>query len=294
MRSTFLAEDASIAGHAMNGAPCRAGSTSRRPSITSTTSRTSGAPTRPSRRTSSLATTRLRGAETWFLTGTDEHGLKIQRVAAERGITPQALADEISAKFREAWPLLGLRAGRLHPHHRAAPQDRRAGALAARSATTGDIYLGHYEGLYCVGCEAYYTEKELKQPGNLCPIHGTPAESMKEESYFFRLSRYAERLLELYTREPDVRAAAEPIERGEELRHARGSRICRSRARPSRGGSRSRTIRATSCSSGSTRSSNYLTAAAIARGDQALLAARTCTSSARTSFASTRCTGRRC
>jgi methionyl-tRNA synthetase len=144
---------------------------------------------------------RLRGADTWFLTGTDEHGLKIQRVAAERGITPQALADEVSASFRATWPELGcapddfIRTSEVR--HKGAVQD-----LWRKIRENGDIYLGHYEGLYCVGCEAYYTEKELTQPGNLCPLHGKPAETVKEESYFFRLSRYEKRLLDLYAKNP--------------------------------------------------------------------------------------------
>ncbi|MBI4703273.1 MAG: methionine--tRNA ligase [Deltaproteobacteria bacterium] len=143
---------------------------------------------------------RLRGREARFLTGTDEHGLKIQRAAEERGTSPQALADEMSVKFREAWPLLGC-----------APDDfirtsearhaRGVQALWRKIHAAGDIYLGHYQGLYCVGCEAYYTEKEL-DAGGLCPIHGTPAEAVEEESYFFRLSRYAERLLAFYDHNP--------------------------------------------------------------------------------------------
>lgn len=131
---------------------------------------------------------RLRGADAWFLTGTDEHGLKIQRAAEERGVPPQALADEISRKFRDTWPELGC-----------APDDfirtterrhiEKVQELWRTIDAKGDIYLGHYEGLYCVPCEAYYTEKELGQPGNVCPLHQKPVEMVKEESYFFRLSR---------------------------------------------------------------------------------------------------------
>jgi len=144
---------------------------------------------------------RLRGFESWFLTGTDEHGLKIQREAEARGISPSALADEVSAKFREVWPKLGCAPDDFirtsEPRHHRAVQE-----LWEKIAKNGDIYLGHYEGLYCVGCEAYYTEKELTQPGNLCPLHKTPAELVKEESYFFRLSKYEKRLLDYYARQP--------------------------------------------------------------------------------------------
>jgi methionyl-tRNA synthetase len=144
---------------------------------------------------------RLRGREARFLTGTDEHGLKIQRVADERGVTPQALADAVSATFQETWPRLGCAPDDFirtsEERHQEGVQ-----ALWRQIQERGDIYLGHYEGLYCVGCEAYYTEKELTQPGNVCPLHGKPAEVVKEESYFFRLSAYGEKLLKLYEEHP--------------------------------------------------------------------------------------------
>ena len=145
---------------------------------------------------------RLRGDETRFLTGTDEHGLKIQRVAAEKGMDPLAYADGLSEKFRTAWPRLGC-----------APDDfirtteerhtREVQALWSLLMERGHIYLGHYEGLYCVACEAYYTEKDLLQPGNLCPQHKKPVEVLKEESYFFRLSQFQDQLLAHYESHPD-------------------------------------------------------------------------------------------
>ena len=146
---------------------------------------------------------RLRGADAWFLTGTDEHGIKVQRVAEQKGLAPQAYADEVSAMFKSTWPRLGVAPDDFirtsEARHKRGVQE-----LWRKIRDNGheDIYLGHYEGLYCVGCEAYFTEKDLKQPGNLCPIHGTPAETVKEESYFFRLSKYADRLLALYEQNP--------------------------------------------------------------------------------------------
>ncbi|WP_437813583.1 methionine--tRNA ligase [Sorangium sp. So ce1078] len=144
---------------------------------------------------------RMRGHESRMLTGTDEHGLKIQRAAEARGIAPGAHADEIAAVFRATWPRLGCAPDDFirtsEPRHKKAVQE-----LWRRIQARGDIYLGHYEGLYCVGCEAYYTEKDLKQPGNVCPLHHRPAESVKEESYFFRLSRYGDALLDYYRRNP--------------------------------------------------------------------------------------------
>ena len=99
----------------------------------------------------------LRGDDTFFLTGTDEHGLKIERVAKERGISPKVFADEMSAPFRAAWQELGCDFDHFvrttDAQHEAAVQ-----SLWKRVQEAGDIYLGAYEGWYCVGCEAYYTE----------------------------------------------------------------------------------------------------------------------------------------
>lgn len=144
---------------------------------------------------------RVRGHDTWFLTGTDEHGLKIERAAKERGLSPQAFADEMSAPFRDAWTKLGCSFDDFirttEPRH-----EERVGEIWKRVEKSGDLYLGAYEGWYCVGCEAYYTEKELL-PGNLCPDHKRPAERVREPSYFFRLSKYQDRLLELYEKSPE-------------------------------------------------------------------------------------------
>jgi methionyl-tRNA synthetase len=150
---------------------------------------------------------RLRGDETRFLTGTDEHGLKIQRAAAERGVSPQVFADELAGKFREAWPPLECAVDDFirttEPRHQRAVQDLWRTIRDRRNKPEPNIYLGHYEGLYCVSCEAYYTEKELDQPGNLCKTHKRPAELVKkEESYFFRLSAYAGDLLDYYAKNP--------------------------------------------------------------------------------------------
>jgi methionyl-tRNA synthetase len=149
---------------------------------------------------------RLRGDETRFLTGTDEHGLKIQRVAAERGMPPQAFADEIAEQFRATWPLLSCAPDDFirttEPRHERAVQDLWSTIRDNKNKPEPNIYLGHYEGLYCVSCEAYYTEKELEQPGNICPQHKRPAEVVKEESYFFRLSAYAKDLLDFYESHP--------------------------------------------------------------------------------------------
>ena len=145
---------------------------------------------------------RLLGDETFFLTGTDEHGLKIQRAAEANGITPKELADRTAERFREAWELLDISNDDFirttEPRHHAAVQ-----AFLQRVYDNGHIELGTYEGLYCVSCEAYYTADELID-GELCPIHHRPVEQVKEENYFFKLSRFQQPLLDWYAAHPDV------------------------------------------------------------------------------------------
>jgi methionyl-tRNA synthetase len=143
---------------------------------------------------------RVRGEEAFFLTGTDEHGLKVERVAKDRGVDTRAFSDQMSEPFRRAWPKLSCNydyfVRTTDPDH-----EKRIGEIWRKIKASGDLYLGAYEGWYCVGCEAYYTEKEL-EPGGICPLHKTPAERIREPSYFFRLSAYADRLLSLYERNP--------------------------------------------------------------------------------------------
>ncbi len=144
---------------------------------------------------------RMRGQKSRFLTGTDEHGLKLEREATNRKQTPQQFVDETSKAFREAWPKLLIENDDFirttEPRHIEGVQ-----ALWKKCADNGDIYLGHHEGWYCVGCEAYYTEKELLE-GNVCPVHKKPVDRMKEPTYFFRLSKYGERLLTLWEKRPE-------------------------------------------------------------------------------------------
>ena len=178
-------------------------STSRRRSTTSTTCRTSGTRTRRSRPTCSPAGAGCGATTSCFLTGTDEHGLKVQRAAEAQGVDARRSGPtETSAPFRDAWDAPRHRQRRLHPHDRAPPHAGGAGSSSRPVYDNGDIELGTYEGLYCVGCEAYYTEDELVD-GN-CPIHGTPVEHVTEENYFFQLSRYEDRLLEHYTEHPEA------------------------------------------------------------------------------------------
>jgi methionyl-tRNA synthetase len=157
---------------------------------------------------------RLRGEEVFHLTGTDEHGLNIQRKATAAEVDPQRWVDDMEPRWREVWARLAISYDdyirTTEPRHKTA-----VAALLQAVYDNGkeDIYLGTYEGLYCVSCELYYAEDDLLE-GGLCPIHERPVERMAEENYFFRLSAYAERLLEHYERRPE---AAEPEVRRNEV-----------------------------------------------------------------------------
>ena len=144
---------------------------------------------------------RLLGDDVLFLTGTDEHGLKVAETARANGVTPQEWTDRVSERFKETWRLLDIANDDFirttEPRHYAAVQ-----RFLTAIHDNGDIELGTYEGLYCVSCEDYYTEAQLVD-GN-CPIHGRPVQLMKEENYFFKLSRYTDRLLEWYEANPDA------------------------------------------------------------------------------------------
>jgi methionyl-tRNA synthetase len=145
---------------------------------------------------------RLRGDDVFHLTGTDEHGLKLQRAAEERGMEPKRWVDEMEPRWREVWQRLEIAYDdyirTTEPRHRLAVEQL---LQAVHDNGRDDIYMGTYEGLYCVSCELYYTEDDLVD-GN-CPIHGRPVERMSEENYFFRLSAYQDRLRELYEAEPE-------------------------------------------------------------------------------------------
>ena len=157
---------------------------------------------------------RLRGEEVFHLTGTDEHGLKLQRAAESAGTSAQAWADDMEPRWREVWARLDIG----YDDYIRTTEARHAAAVgkllqAVHDNGRDDIYLGTYEGLYCVSCEAYYVEADLLE-GGLCPIHERPVERMTEENYFFRLSAYADRLLEHYERTP---TAVEPASRRNEV-----------------------------------------------------------------------------
>jgi methionyl-tRNA synthetase len=144
---------------------------------------------------------RLLGEDVYFLTGTDEHGLKVVRAAEENGVSPQEQADATSARFREAWKLLDITYDDFirttEPRHHASVQ-----TFLQQVYDNGWIEKGTYAGWYCVGCEAYYSESELVD-GN-CPIHGRPVEWLEEDNYFFKLSKFAQPLLDWYESNPEA------------------------------------------------------------------------------------------
>jgi methionyl-tRNA synthetase len=156
---------------------------------------------------------RLRGERVFFLTGTDEHGRKVPQAARDQGMEPQAFVDQMEPRWREVWRRLDISNDdyirTTEPRHEAAVAKL---LTAVHDNGRDDIYLGTYEGLYCVSCEAYYAEDELVD--GLCPIHHRPVEAMSEENYFFRLSAYQDRLLAHYERNPQ---AVEPEARRNEV-----------------------------------------------------------------------------
>jgi methionyl-tRNA synthetase len=140
---------------------------------------------------------RLAGQPVFFLTGTDEHGQNIERIAREAGISEQEHCDRVSAAFRALWQRYDVRYDRFI---RTTEETHRRGVLALwerlRRAKAPDgrdaVYLGRYTGWYCPRCEAFKDEDELRQPGNLCPDHERSCEWTEEENFFFRLSAYQE------------------------------------------------------------------------------------------------------
>jgi methionyl-tRNA synthetase len=143
---------------------------------------------------------RRRGHETWFLTGTDEHGQKIERAAAAQGKTPLQFVDEIVSWIKDLWSALHISYDDFirttEPRHEKAVQK-----IFKQLYDQGDIYKSSYEGWYCTPCETFWLEGKLKE-GNVCPDCGRPVELTREESYFFRLSKYSDRLLQ-YIEETD-------------------------------------------------------------------------------------------
>lgn len=154
---------------------------------------------------------RMQGYETYFLTGSDEHGQKIERVAKAQGVTPIAYTDKIVATFQDLWKRLLISNDDFirttQPRHMEVVQN-----IFQTIYEKGDIYKSEYEGYYCTPCETFFTERQLED-GN-CPDCGRPTELIKEESYFFKMSKYQDQLLQYIEDHPDF---IQPVARRNEM-----------------------------------------------------------------------------
>lgn len=144
---------------------------------------------------------RMCGYDVFFLTGTDEHGQKMEQSAQKQGMKPIELADKNNARFSELWKILNI----SNDDFIRTTQDRHKKSVLAiikKMQEKGDIYLGEYEGWYCTPCEAYWTETQLME-GSLCPDCGRETAKLKESSYFFKMSRYQDAILEHINNHPE-------------------------------------------------------------------------------------------
>ncbi|MEG2813180.1 MAG: class I tRNA ligase family protein, partial [Oscillospiraceae bacterium] len=143
---------------------------------------------------------RLKGEDVFFLTGTDEHGQKIETAAAEMGIDPKKYVDGVSAQVREMWDLVGTSYDHFirttDPQHEKVVQK-----IFKKLYEQGDIYKGAYEGMYCVSCEAFFTETQLVD--GKCPDCGREVTKSSEECYFFKMSKYQDRLMRYIEEHPN-------------------------------------------------------------------------------------------
>lgn len=154
---------------------------------------------------------RMAGNDVFFLTGTDEHGEKIQERAEAAGKTPQAFVDELVSGIKDLWKLFNISYDKFI---RTTDAEHMAGVkyIVQKLYDRGDIYKSEYEGWYCTPCEAFWTESQLKD--GCCPDCGRPVHKTKEESYFFRLSKYNDRLIKLFEEHPEF---VQPESRANEM-----------------------------------------------------------------------------
>lgn len=145
---------------------------------------------------------RQRGYDVFFLTGTDEHGQKIERCAQQAGVSPQAYVDKVAGEIRRIWDRMQISYDRFirttDADHVAAVQH-----VFERLYRQGDIYKNEYEGWYCVPCEAFFTQTQAQEHDGCCPDCGARLQKTKEEAYFFRMSAYQDRLLQYIEQHPD-------------------------------------------------------------------------------------------
>ena len=151
------------------------------------------------------------GYDVFFQTGTDEHGQKIELKAAEAGVTPQEYVDKASAEIKRIWDLMGTSYDKFirttEPDH-----EKQVQKIFKRLYDQGDIYKGSYEGMYCTPCESFWTQSQLKD--GKCPDCGREVKPAKEEAYFFRMSKYAQRLIDHINSHPEF---IQPVSRKNEM-----------------------------------------------------------------------------
>ena len=154
---------------------------------------------------------REQGYDVFFQTGTDEHGQKIELKAEEKGVTPKNFVDEVSTEIRRIWDLMNTSYDKFI-RTTDADHEKQVQKIFRKLYDKGDIYKGHYEGMYCTPCESFFTESQLVD--GKCPDCGREVQPAKEEAYFFRMSKYADRLIEHINTHPEF---IQPVSRKNEM-----------------------------------------------------------------------------
>lgn len=155
---------------------------------------------------------RADGFDVRFMTGSDEHGQKIESRAARAGKSPKEFVDEVAGEIRRLWDLMGTSYDRFI-RTTDADHERQVQKIFKKLYDQGDIYLGHYSGMYCQECEAFYTASQIEEEGR-CPVCGNPVHEAQEDAYFFRMKKYADRLIEHINTHPEF---IQPVSRKNEM-----------------------------------------------------------------------------
>ena len=154
---------------------------------------------------------RSQGYDVFFQTGTDEHGQKIELKAEEAGVTPKEFVDNVSGEIKRIWDLMNTSYDKFirttDDYH-----EKEVQKIFKKLYDQGDIYKGHYEGMYCTPCESFFTESQLVD--GKCPDCGRPVQPAKEEAYYFKMSKYADRLIEYINTHPEF---IQPVARKNEM-----------------------------------------------------------------------------
>ena len=162
---------------------------------------------------------RSQGYDVFFQTGTDEHGQKIELKAEEAGVTPKEFVDNVSGEIKRIWDLMNTSYDKFirttDDYH-----EKEVQKIFKKLYDQGDIYKGHYEGMYCTPCESFFTESQLVD--GKCPDCGRPVQPAKEEAYFFKMSKYADRLIEYINTHPEF---IQPVSRKNEMINVGGYKV---------------------------------------------------------------------